>query len=160
MIYFGIFSSLLTYGCQIWGQNISVTKKLQILQNKALRAITFKRSRTSASPLFKECEILKLADTINLQNFLFAHDSLKNNLPSSLTGELTLVDTIHNTRNETHYQLDRPRKKTILYGSKSIKSRSIDIWNFINNHSHQENFHEKSRSVCKKLVTKFLLNRY
>ena len=160
MIYFGIFSSILTYGCQIWGQHNSVTKKLQTIQNKALRAITFKPSRASSSPLFKDCEILKLADYISLQNFLFGYDSLKNNLPSSLNGELSLVNTIHNTRNQTYYQLDRPRNKTILYGSKSIKSRSVDIWNIVNNLLHQDKLYEKSRNVCKKLVTKFLIDRY
>ena len=143
MIYFGIFSSILTYGCQIWGQHNSVTKKLQTIQNKALRAITFKPSRASSSPLFKDCEILKLADYISLQNFLFGYDSLKNNLPSSLNGELSLVNTIHNTRNETYYQLDRPRNKTILYGSKSIKSRSVDIWNIVNNLLHEDKLYEK-----------------
>ena len=39
MIYFGIFSSILTYGSQIWGQQNAVTKKLQILQNKVLTII-------------------------------------------------------------------------------------------------------------------------
>ena len=160
MIYFGIFSSILMYGCQIWGQHNSVTKKLQILQNKALRAINFKPSRASSSPLFKNCKILKLADYVNLQNFLYAHDSLKNNLPSSLTGQLRLVDSIHNTRSEKYYQLNRPTKRTILYGSKSIKSRSVDVWNFINCLSHEEKLHEKSRQVCKEIVTKFLIDRY
>ena len=37
MVYHGIFSSLLIYGSQIWGQHNAITKKLQILQNKALR---------------------------------------------------------------------------------------------------------------------------
>ena len=148
------------YGCQIWGQNNSVTKKLQILQNKALRAINFKPSRASASPLFKNCKILKLADNINLQNFLFAHDSMKNNLPTSLSGQLSLVDTIQNTRSENYYQLNRPTKRTITYGSKSIKSRSIDIWNFINRLSFQDKLNEKTRPACKKFVPEFLINRY
>ena len=136
---------------QIWGQNNSVVKKLQVLQNKALRIINFEPYRTSATPLFKNCKILKLADNINVQNFLFAHDSLKNNLPSSLNGQLTLVDTIHNSRNETYFQLNRPRTKTILYGSKSIKSKSVDIWNYINKHSNHEKLLEKSGSVSKQV---------
>ena len=68
-IYYGIFSSILMYSSQIWGQNNGVVKKLQILQNKALRIINLQPRRTSESPLFKSCEILKLADNINLQNF-------------------------------------------------------------------------------------------
>ena len=114
------------YGSQIWGQQNDVAKRFQILQNKALRIINFQPPRTSATPLFKTCEILKLTDYVNLQNFLFAHDSLNNRLPSSISGQMFLVDTNHNLRNETYLQLNRPSSKTITYGSKSIKSKSVD----------------------------------
>ena len=86
MVYYGIFSSILLYGSQIWGQQNSIVKKLQVLQNKALRIIHFKPPRTSATPLFKTSRILKVADYVSLQNLLFAHDSLKGNLSFSLTG--------------------------------------------------------------------------
>ena len=122
--------------------------------------MNFQPRGTSATPLFKSTEILKLNDHVNLQNFLFAHDSLKNNLPSSLMGKLSLVDTVYNTRNETHFQLNRPRSRTILYGSKSIKSKSVDIWNSINKLIYLEKLHEKSRSICQKNVKKILLGRY
>ena len=71
-----------------------------------------------------------------------------------------LVDTNHNLRNETYLQLNRPSSKTITYGSKSIKSKSVDIWNFINKLSFKEKLHEKSRLACKNFVVKFLLNHY
>ena len=35
-IYYGIFSSLMRYGSQIWGQHNSAVKKIQIAQSKAL----------------------------------------------------------------------------------------------------------------------------
>ena len=96
MIYHGICSSILLYGSQIWGQSNNYTiNKLQILQNKALRVINFKHAQSSVTPLYKECKILKLADNIKLQNFLFAYDNLKNNLPSSLKDSLSSVDSIH-----------------------------------------------------------------
>ena len=41
MIYYGIFSSILMYGSQIWGHREGVVKRLQILQNKALRVMNF-----------------------------------------------------------------------------------------------------------------------
>ena len=125
MIYYGIFSSILIYSSQIWGQTNGIVKMLQILQNKALRIINFKPRRASAS----------------------------------LCGKFAL-DTVHNNRNETYFQIDRPTNKTFLYGSRSIKSSSVDIWNFINAHSYQEKLQEKSRSICKTFVSKFLLNRY
>ncbi len=160
MIYFGIFSSILMYGSQIWGQQNDIAKRFQIIQNKALRIINFQPPRTSATPLFKKCEILKLTDHVNLQNFLFAHDSLNNSLPSSLSDQMFLVDTNHNLRNETYLQLNRPSSKTITYGSKSIKSKSVDIWNFINKLFFKEKLHEKRRLACKHFVVNFLLNRY
>ena len=160
IIYYGIFSSILTYGSQIWGQKNDVVNKLQIFQNKALRIIKFRPPRTSATPLFKASGILKLADNVNLQNFLFAHGSLNNQLPSSLCGQLCLVDSDHNLRSKTFLQLKRPISKTIIYGSKSIKSRSVDIWNHINKTFYNVNLHKKSRNVCKNVVTKFLLNSY
>ena len=41
MIYHGIFSSLLLYGSQIWGQSNTFISKMEKLQNKALRIISF-----------------------------------------------------------------------------------------------------------------------
>ena len=75
-------------------------------------------SRTSASPYLNW-----------LIGWFLLPNSLKNNLTSSLTGELSLVNhlinTIHNTRNETYYQMDRSRERTILYGSKALNLDAI-----------------------------------
>ena len=86
--------------------------------------------------------------------------SLNDNLPSSLTGQLSFVNTVNNTRNEMYYQLDRFRTKTILYGANSVKSKSVDVWNYINVLFPKEKLHEKSKLSCKKFVTKFLIERY
>ena len=163
MIYFGIFSSILMYNCQIWGQTNGIVKKLQILQNKALRVINFKPYFSSATPLFKNNEILKIEDNVSLQNFIFAHDSLNNNLPSTLCGLLQLKDSSQNTRNKDFCQLERPFTRTITYGTKSIKNKSIDVWNYINLNQLSSNYiklYDKSRTTCKKIVTNILLNRY
>ena len=160
MIYYGIFSSLLTYGSQIWGQNNNVRNKLQILQNKALRIINFQPNRSSASPLYKKCNILKLEDNINLQNFLFAHDTIKNNLPIPLQGQLNVVDTVHNTRNQELHQFDIPTTKTIIYGTNSIKTKSVQIWNTLNRVHHLKKLHEVSRSINKSFIKKYLIEQY
>ena len=160
MIYYGMFSSILTCCSQIWGQNNNIVNKLQILQNKALRRINFQSNQASASVLYKNCKILKLRDHVNLQNFLFAHDSIKNNLPNSLRDQVCLVNNSTHTRSITFHQLQRPPNKTIVYGSNSIKSKSVDIWNYINHEAHQEKLHEKSRVFCKSFVKNFLINRY
>ena len=66
----------------------------------------------------------------------------------------------HETRNRDYLQLLRPRTNTIIYGSKSINARSIDIWNSINQDHHLEKLHEKSRAICKSFVYKLLLSTY
>ena len=161
MVYYGIFSSILSYGAQIWGQHNSVSKKLQVLQNKALRIMHFEPPRTSASPLLKISNILKFNDIVNLQNFLYAHDSLKDALPTALRGKLDILDHSHDTRLvAANVQLKRPRSNTVLYGSKSIINKAIDIWNSINNDHPNVKFLEKSRALCKSSIKKLFLSSY
>ena len=96
MIYFGIFSSLLTYGSQIWGQfqNCNI-RKLSTLQNRVIRIISFAPYNESVDKLYKDCKILKLADNVKLQNFLLAYDHLKVNLPPVLKNIFTNSYNIH-----------------------------------------------------------------
>ena len=75
MVYHGIFSSLLPYDSQIWGQSNQSVPKMEKLQNKALRIINFKPLRYYVNPLYNKCEILKFGDSIKLQNLLYAHDN-------------------------------------------------------------------------------------
>ena len=119
MIYYGLVSSILMYGSQIWGQHNKIVKKLQILQKKALRIMNFYPPHISATPLFRKCNTLKLCDNIKLQNFLYARDTVRDNLPRSLSGKLSFVNTVYNTRSETYFQLDGIRTKAILNGIKT-----------------------------------------
>ena len=48
--------------------NTSISK-MEKLQNKALRIISYKHTRSSVNPLYSKCEILKFADNIKLSNF-------------------------------------------------------------------------------------------
>ena len=71
MVYHGIFSSLLLYGSQIWGQSNQSVSKMEKLQNKALRIINFKPLISySVNLLYNKCEILKF--TIQY-NTIFSH---------------------------------------------------------------------------------------
>ena len=160
MIYYGIFSSILTYTSQIWGQHERIVNKLQILQNKALRVMYFCTPRSSANPLFKDSKILKLADFILLQNILFVHENLRNKLPASLSDKFTFTNTGNSTRNVRNNQLNSLKTRTILYGSKSIESRCIDNWNSVNDHFHDLKLQDKSRAYCKEIVAKLLIDRY
>ena len=75
----------------------------------------------------------KIASGFKLSNFLFAHDSIKSNLPTSLCNSTTLVNNKHSrtSRNQEANQVNIPTVRTKTIGSNSIKSKSANIWNYI-----------------------------
>ena len=161
MIYFGIFSSIMTYGSLIWGQYNRIVDNLQTFQNKTLRIMNFQPFCTSATPLFKQTKILKLSDHITLQNILYAYDCLRNNLPRSLINEkICFLKSVRDLKGKRLNQLEKICTKTILYGSNSITSKSVETWNNINKQLYHLNLQDKSKHICKASITNFLLNQY
>ena len=64
-IYDAIFSSHMTYGCQIWGQKGNANRnKISILQNKILKQIHFKPNDETVNPLYHKANILKFNDYV------------------------------------------------------------------------------------------------
>ena len=162
-IYHGIFSSLLTYGSQVWGQSINKhISRLQRIQNRAIRIINFANFREPSSPLYNKSKILKFSDHINLQNFFFVHDSLKGSLPLALKDSFQLAqDTYsYNTRGASQFKMVLPKARTQVYGIKSIKYQSAAFWNMIISLLPREELHLQGKSICKKIITKYFLDSY
>ena len=162
MIYYGIFSSILHYGSQIWGQSDQSISKMEKLQNKAIRVINFKPKRSPVNSLYNTCKILKFADNIKLLNFLFAHDNITGNLPSSLCNSITLVDTrhTHGTRHHDSKQLNVPTVRTKTSGLDSIKGKSVMIWNEINKIFLVNQLNYQKRNICKSVLKKHFIQGY
>ena len=110
-IYYALFNSYITYGCQIWAQNKNpLLKRIFSLQNKALRIINFKSYRTPANALYANSKIIKLEDYVSILNYLFAHNYFIRNLPKSFNDFYTLVKSTHhyNTRSAHNNKLKIP----------------------------------------------------
>ena len=123
--------------------------------------MTYKPKRTTATPLFKKAGILNLKDYIIQYDCIFAHDCLNGNLPTPLLDDqITFVHTMGNTRAERLNQLENFRTNTVLYGTKSIKSRAVQAWNAINIDLYQLKLQDRSKSVCKNKVFQYLLEKY
>ena len=123
--------------------------------------MNFKPKRTTATPLFKVSGILNLKDNIAQQNCLFAYDCINRNLPTPLLDDrIRFVQTVGNTRDERLNQLVNFRTRTILYGTRSIKSRAVRTWNEINIDLHNMRLQNCSKSVCKDRLFKYLINKY
>ena len=162
-IYFGIFSSLISYGAQIWGQRINKhIHRLEKLQNKAIRIINFANFRAPVTPLYLKSKILKLSDNIKLMNFLYVVDNIKGNLPCVFNDTLQFSHNIHtyHTRGASQHKIILPKVKTETYGIKSITYQSAHFWNYIINIFPEKKLHQQSKVVCKKFVTNSLLQNY
>ena len=123
--------------------------------------MTFKPKRTTVKPLFKESGILTLSDYITHQNCMFAHDCINRKLPNPLQDDrIAFVQTSGNTRAERLNQLVNFRTNTVLYGTKSIKARAVQAWNDINIDLHNLKLQDASKSLCKKKVYEYLLDKY
>ena len=162
-IYFGIFSSILSYGSQVFGQiNSKNFRRIECLQNKAIRIINFANYKTSVSPLYKESKILKIGDYVKPQNFLLVLSDVKGQLPTALSNTFTLAQNLHryNTRGASQHKMVIPAVRTVVYGIRSIFYQAIQIWNFMMLKYHNIKIYEKSKSICKNIITKHFLETY
>ena len=161
-IYFGIFSSLLNYGAQIWGQHLNIhIKRILKLQDRAIRIINFANFREPTPKLYKKSGILKFKDNIALNNYIFVHDSLNRRLPTALLDKFVYLNKSHqhNTRNSANHCVKLPKSRTLGYGTDSITSQSAKAWNFLQSNC-SDNMHLFSRNKCKKIIRKFYLDSY
>ena len=74
--YYTVFHSHLIYSCQVLSQNNTILRKLEPLQNKALRIIlyTIKNNENNVNEPYKTNKIFKIADYNKLLNYLFVRD--------------------------------------------------------------------------------------
>ena len=132
-IYHAIFESHLRYGCQIWYQFGTQTTRAKIdkLQKKALRIMSFSDFRDPSSPLFKDWKILKMKDLVEMQNCLLCHSFLNGKLPKSFENFFQRCGEIHTipTRLNLSACLYMPRVKSVTYGLNSITNNCIHSWN-------------------------------
>ena len=161
-INFAFFSSHMTYGCQVWGQNHS-SKKFQIiekLQDRAMKIMSFSRYDSAPDPIYKKFNILKLKDHITRLNCLLIHDYSRNLLPKSFNNffipcsDLYSSDTRHAAGS-----LFVPSVNSTKYGLKSIKLSSIFQWNYLTE-SLEKNMFTLSRYAIKQFLSSHFINSY
>ena len=72
MVYHSILGSNLLNGTRLWGQiNLEIQNSIQVVQNRAIRKVCFKKCNKPVCGDFKKLGILKFCDLIKLQNCLF-----------------------------------------------------------------------------------------
>ena len=129
-VYYAIFYSHLVYGCNIWGLTSEVNlKKVEVLQRKCIRILTFSDFRSPTNHLFLKHKILKVRDVIKFYQLKLVYEYFENALPIDLMSLFKKSIEVHN------YQLRRrlhiPSISTSMYGNLSIKYSCPVLWNKI-----------------------------
>lgn len=127
-IYYTLVHPYLNYGILLWGSTFKThTKKLQILQNKALRAITLSDYNSSADPLFKQLNIPKLQDLFYIQLGKIMYKNTVNSLPPPLSKyfECNANYHDHNTRSRGHPHISSRNSQFVL---RSYLHKAPDLW--------------------------------
>ena len=63
-IYYAIFHSHLSYVWTAWGQNLNSKHRINLLQKKAMRIISFASFNAHTLPIFAKLNIIKFPDLI------------------------------------------------------------------------------------------------
>ena len=123
-IYYAIFNSILPCGSQIWGHNHTGTYNVSKNYRTRHYSLLTLQNLETASPFYKSSKILKLKDSIKLQNFLLVHDKLKGQLPNALSNihQLTCNTHRYNTRVSARQTVILPKVNTMVYGMKVLIS--------------------------------------
>ena len=96
-LYFSLFNSHLAYGLSVWGNTDQIyIQKLENLQKKAVRAITFADFKAPSQPLLKELKILSISDMCRHQISSLMWDLDKDLFPPSLSTYFTKRNLVHN----------------------------------------------------------------
>ena len=107
-------------------------EKIEILQKKCVRILTFSPFNSHTSDIFKEMKILKVKDIIKMHQLKLVFDFTKNALPNDLMSLFTLAKDVHpdqNLNSSENNLLYIPKVKTTTYGTNSLKYHCAKLWN-------------------------------
>ena len=133
-VYYAIFYSHLNYSCNLWGLTTEENlKKIEVLQKKCLRIITFSDFNSHTNQLFIDLKLLKVRDLIKLHQLKFVYEFYKKVIPTDLQNLFKFSSDIHTTNmsliSAQKNLLHIPSIKTVTYCNKSIKFHCAKLWN-------------------------------
>ena len=83
-----------------------------------------------AKPLFAKLKIVEVFDLVKCQNVLFLQRILNKNVPDHIQSMFELDGHSHNTRSNVNTHFIIPSTNTISFGTYSIESQCLKVWNY------------------------------
>lgn len=155
-LYYSLVYPYITYGLTLWGgTHKAYTKKIFILQKKAIRVINKAKYNDHTHRLFKDLKVLKLPDLYSWQVSKFMYRFSNKMLPMSLSNIFTVQGNVHNYGTRNVQSVSVPLHKTSAV-HKSLFHIGPITWNNIDNNLKQS----KSLSIFKNKLKSQLLETY
>ena len=155
MVYFFPF---LSYGIHVWGlTNSTYFDLIFVLQKKVLKSITFNDITSPAMPIFRNLELLTLAEIHNLQVVSFVYECVNGLSPSYFGDYFKTLSSTHamGTRQATMGNLFLQRRNTDQYGIRSVQYSGVKLWNSVPAKIRVSTSVTKFRSELKKYYISF-----
>ena len=133
-LYFALIQPHVLYGLAIWGSTFpcDAQKKLQILQNNAIRATIGSRKYDHVTSSYKSFMILKNYDLYKLEIATLMHKHDDSKLPSAFDGQFGKPSNVHrySTRSNQNHTYYIPKFRSVRL-QKSFRYTGVKIWNNI-----------------------------
>ena len=130
-VYYAMFYSHRIYGCNICGlTSEEILNKIEVLQKKCLRIMTFSDFNSHTNPLFINLKLLKLNELIKLHQLKLVFEFYEQVIPTAL---FTFSSDMHTTnlvlKSAQKNLLYISATKTTKYGYRSMKFYCAKLWN-------------------------------
>ena len=97
ILYYSMFHSVSLYSLINWGRaSNSLLRKIELLQNKFIRACLFQPHKTHVKLLFSKFQALKSKDVINMEFVKFSYQYENHMLPLSFDNYFIKLESIRN----------------------------------------------------------------
>ena len=133
LIYNSLAGSYLQYGIAAWGNcSTTIMNKLQALQNKIIRYMTFSPPQTNLDLHYKNLKILKIKELKFYETAKFMHSVYNNYMPVAFQDYFITINHNHNTRTRANigYYIPFPRTER---AKKSLRYVGVHTWSEVPN---------------------------
>ena len=138
LLYYANIQSHLNYGMCVWGPMLTKrnVKKLQVQQNKAVRALFNLNYRATLAPYFKKANILTIQGLMDLSLLKISYRYVYDNLPKRIVNLFETPSHNYSTRNRNNLQINRHVSE--IY-NRSYLAKSPSLWLKLPNHIRDQN---------------------
>ena len=130
-LYYALVHSFIQYGLISWGSaSQKLIHKVEVLQNRIIRTITFSNRRERLQPLYKNLNILPINHLYKAEIAKLMFKNITQSLPQNFQSYFKEISNIHKyeTRGAQNSNFFLPRVKS-KKGSCSLKILGPKIWN-------------------------------